>query len=399
MKLRVLIYSAMGCGLAITINFLVNPFLNPPSNNISAQTDLSSVIKKTITAELENPWSMAFLPDETILVTERAGKLRLIRNGILEPRAIAGLPTILAQGQAGLMDVSLHPEFSKNRLIYFTYSHGTSSANRTRLARAKFDGKSLSNLQDIFEVSQIKAGTQHYGSRVIWLKDGTLLLAIGDGGNPPVQLEGDLIRKQAQNLRSNLGKIMRLNDDGSIPKDNPFNQNPKADAAIWSYGHRNIQGLALDALTNKVWSTEHGALGGDELNLIQGSKNYGWPLVTFSREYTGGEITATQSKSGMVDPIKQWTPAIAPSGLVIYNGDRFPQWRGNLFAGGLVSRDVRRLVLNNSAAQPNINPSIKSEEIIPIGQRVRDVKQSPDGFLYVLTDQSQGELIRLGLGK
>lgn len=337
---------------------------------------------------LENPWSMAWLPDGTMLITERPGRLRIVRDGKLDPTAIAGVPEVLATGQGGLLDVSVHPRFSENRWIYLTYAHGTRDSNRTRLARATFDGKALRDVRVIFEVAQAKSGGQHFGSRILWLPDNTMLVAIGDGGNPPVQLGSELIREQAQNLQSRLGKIVRLNDDGSIPSDNPFAANAKADSAIWSYGHRNIQGLAFDPGAKRVWSTEHGSRGGDELNLIAAGQNYGWPVVTHSQEYFGGEISQERSRPGMVDPKTVWTPAKAPSGLAFYTGDRFPGWQGNLFAGGLVSQDVRRIELDQAG-------NVRSQQSIKIGQRVRDVRQSPDGLLYILTDASNGQLIRL----
>jgi aldose sugar dehydrogenase len=266
--------------------------------------------------------------------------------------------------------------------------HGSQNANRTRLVRAKLAGNTLQDLKVIFEVSQEKSDGQHFGSRIAWLPDGTLLLAIGDGGNPPVELAGDLIRKQAQNLRSHLGKIVRLKDDGSVPPDNPFVNTKNADPKVWSYGHRNIQGLAYDPTKKRVWATEHGARGGDELNLSEAGKNYGWPIVTHSQEYFGGEISRERSRAGMVAPKVVWTPSIAPSGLAIYTGDRFPAWQGDLFAGGLVGKGIRRMDLNDSG-------NVQGQEEIPIGQRVRDVRQGPDGLLYVLTDESNGRLLRL----
>lgn len=344
----------------------------------------------TVLSGLEHPWSMAWLPDGAILITERPGRLRIVRNGTLEPAPIAGVPPVFAEGQGGLMEVSIHPNFAKNRFIYLTYSHGTGQANRTRVARATFDGKALSDVKVIFEVSQAKEGTQHFGSRIVWLSDNTMLVAIGDGGNPPVQLDGDLIRKQAQNLRSQLGKIVRLNDDGSIPSNNPFVKTAHANPSVWSYGHRNTQGLTFDAATGRIWQTEHGARGGDEVNLVKAGKNYGWPLVTYSREYFGPEISSERSRPGMEDPKLVWTPSIAPSGLAFYNGDRFPAWKGNLFAGGLVSKDVRRITLDGAG-------NVVSQQSIDIGQRVRDVRQGPDGLLYVLTDEQNGQLIRLDL--
>ncbi|MDV2991094.1 MAG: Aldose sugar dehydrogenase YliI [Chroococcidiopsis sp. SAG 2025] len=355
----------------------------------SSKVAVAQGIQKTTVAEgLDHPWSLAWLPDGSMLITERLGQLRILRNGQLDPTPIAGVPEVLVGGQAGLMDVSVHPRFAENRLVYLTYSHGTEQANRTRLARATFDGKSLSNLQVIFEVSPTKSGLQHFGSRIVWLPDSTMLLAIGDGGNPPIQLNGELIRQQAQNRRSRLGKIVRLNDDGSIPQDNPFVKSTDAEPAIWSYGHRNIQGLTFDPVNKRIWATEHGSQGGDELNLVQAGENYGWPIVTYSREYSGEEITKERSRPGMVDPKLVWTPSIAPSGLAFYSGDKFPQWQGDLFAGGLVSQDVRHIDLD---AQGNV----VNQQAIEIGQRVRDVRQSPDGLLYVLTDDNNGQLIRL----
>ncbi len=342
----------------------------------------------TILEGLERPWSMAWLPNGKMLITERPGRLRIVHNGVLQPQPIVGVPKVLTVGQGGLMDVSPHPNFAENRLIYFTYSHGSPSANRTRVARATFDGSALQNLEVIFEVSQVKRGGQHFGSRIVWLPDNTMLVSFGDGGNPPVQLDGDLIRKQAQNLNSHLGKVVRLNDDGSIPSDNPFVGSSDANSAVWSYGHRNIQGMTFDQANNRLWSTEHGARGGDELNLVEAGANYGWPEVTYSKEYTGGEISQERSRPGMEDPKVVWTPAIAPSGLAFYNSDRFTQWQGDLFAGGLVSRDVRRIDLDQKT-------KVLNEESIPIGHRVRDVRQSPEGRLYVLTDEPNGKLIAI----
>ncbi|WP_414624671.1 PQQ-dependent sugar dehydrogenase [Calothrix sp. CCY 0018] len=349
----------------------------PPSGDVPKSNNFKTT---TILEGLEHPWSMAWLPNGEMLITERPGRLRIIRNGQLEKTPITGLPEIFAAGQGGLMEVSLHPKFAENRLIYLSYSHGNAQENRTRIARAKFDGKALQDLEVIFEVSPTKSGTQHFGSRIVWLPDNTMLLAIGDGGNPPLKIDGEYPRKQAQKLNSQLGKIVRFNDDGSIPKDNPFVGTENANPAIWNYGHRNIQGMTFDAENKRVWSTEHGSKGGDEVNLEEAGKNYGWPVVTYSREYSGGEISQERSRPGMVDPKLVWTPSIAPSGLAFYNGD--------LFAGGLVSQDVRHIDLDGKG-------NIVGEKSIEIGERVRDVKVAPDGKLYILTDEDNGKLIRL----
>jgi glucose/arabinose dehydrogenase len=348
---------------------------------------------------LEHPWGMAWLPNGDILITERPGRLRIVRDGVLDAQAIAGVQPVstvsaqqlFASQQGGLLDIAIHPRFAENRWVYFTYAHGTPKANRTRVARAMFDGKTLRDWQVIFEVGQAKPGGQHFGSRLTWLPDQTLLISIGDGGNPPVQLEGDLIRKQAQNRASHLGKVIRINDDGTVPRDNPFGDDPNAAPEVWSYGHRNIQGMAYDTITQRVWATEHGSQGGDELNLIEAGKNYGWPDVSFSKEYGSGQpVAPITSRADVVNPLNIWTPSIAPSGLAIYNGDRYPDWRGDIFVGALVEKSIRRLQIGNGN-------QVIGEVMIPIGQRVRDIRQGPDGHLYVLTDEENGSLLRLGL--
>lgn len=361
----------------------------PTTSEIATNKKLTpkSFKQVTVAKDLERPWGMAWLPDGAILITERVGRVKIFRNGSLEQIAIAEIPNLFVSGQAGLMDISLHPRFAQNNLVYLTYSSGNFQSNHTSILRAKFDGKALVEPQVIFEVKPSKSGNQHFGSRIVWLPDDTMLIAIGDGGNPPLQLDGELIRNQAQKLNSQLGKVLRLKDDGSIPSDNPFVKTDSANPAIWSYGHRNIQGLFADPISKQVWSTEHGSRGGDELNLIEAEKNYGWPVVTFSQEYTGGKISKEVSRPNMVDPKLVWTPAIAPSGLLLYRGNIFPNWEGNLFAGGLVSKSIVRIKIEG-------NKTIV-QETIPVGQRVRDVRQGKDGFIYILTDEQAGQLIRL----
>lgn len=362
--------------------------------NASATSQLSSADAYQMTSVidgLDHPWGMAWLPDGSMLITERSGQLwRLQDDSELIP--ITGLPEILVRGQGGLLDIQAHPQFEQNAWIYFSYSSGTPQSNHTRVMRAELRDNQLQNSEIVFQVSQQKPDLQHFGSRLVWLPDQTLLISIGDGGNPPVRLDGSLIRVQAQNLESHLGKIIRINDDGSIPPDNPFasvaNSDAAADPFVWSYGHRNIQGLAYDPVTDTVWASEHGARGGDELNRVEPGKNYGWPLVTHSREYAGGEISPNQSLPGMVDPLVVWTPAVAPSGVMVYRGDRFPQWQGHVFAGGLVSRAIQRFETDESGA-------ITDQHIIPVEQRVRDVQQGPDGLIYILTDEDNGQLLRL----
>ncbi|MGD9330591.1 MAG: PQQ-dependent sugar dehydrogenase [Desulfobacterales bacterium] len=343
----------------------------------------------TLTQGLEHPWSMVWLPNGDLLITERPGRLRLVRDGRLLADPIAGLPEVYSSGQGGLLDLCRHPGFADNGRLFFTYAHGSTFANRTRVATATLKGMTLANWQVIFEVSTPKTGGQHFGSRLAWLPDGTLLVTIGDGGNPPVRLDGGWIREQAQNKASHLGKILRIKADGTAPEDNPFADTPDADPALWSYGHRNIQGIVYDPLRAVVWASEHGALGGDELNRVQGGQNFGWPAVTFSREYMGGfKISEHTSQPGMQDPRVVWMSAIAPSGLALYTGKPFPEWHGDLFVGGLISQDIRRIDLDPSG-------KVLGQSALRIGQRVRDVRQGPDGLLYVLTDETSGSLIRL----
>lgn len=375
--------AAAVCGLWLVGSAAARPEIKP-----TAESPMASGWKAvTIVSGLEHPWAMQWLPDGAMLVSERPGRLRLIRDGRLEPTPIAGMSPVLALGQGGLMDVSLHPRFAENGLVYFTYATGERSANRTRLARGRLAGGSMLDVQTIFDASPAKTGGQHFGSRILWLPDGTLLLSIGDGGNPPLMIDGKPSREQAQMISSALGKVHRLGEDGKPPRDNPFDGQGGAAPTVWSYGHRNIQGLALDAATGRVWATEHGAQGGDELNVIERGKNYGWPRATYSREYTGPAISEHRSLPGMEDPKVVWTPCIAPSGLVLYTGDRMPGWKGDLFAGGLVLKQVRRVRLDGDR--------VVGEETLQFEERIRDERQGPDGFLYVLTDEDNGRLMRI----
>ncbi len=346
----------------------------------------------TVTDGLNHPWGMAWLPSGEILITERSGQLRMVRDGQLLPQAIAGVPTVFASGQGGLLDVAVHPRFGENQWVYFSYAVGDRSQNRTQVARARLDGAGLKDWQVIFRVNRDKSETQHFGSRLAWLPDETLLISIGDGGNPPVSLDGDVIRKQAQNLATHLGSVVRIHDDGRVPADNPYLDQADAAPEVWSYGHRNIQGLAVDPDTGQVWATEHGARGGDELNALEAGKNYGWPEVSFSKEYTTPRrVAPVTTRADIPTPLVEWTPSIAPSGLAVYRGDRYPGWAGSLFAGALVDREVRRITIKDGQAT--------EVEAIALGQRVRDVKQGPDGFLYVLTDDDNGRLVRLEISR
>ncbi|MDX2114289.1 MAG: PQQ-dependent sugar dehydrogenase [Planctomycetota bacterium] len=329
---------------------------------------------------LEHPWGLAFLPgDEGILITERPGRIRLFKDGALRGEPIGGVPPVLASRQGGLLDIALDPDFARTRLVYLTYAHGTVEKNNTRVARARFDGSTLSDLEVVFDVTPHKRGGLHFGSRMQFMPDGSLLVGLGDGFN---------YRDQAQDVGSHLGKIVRLRPEGGAFAGNPFADRGGALAEVYSYGHRNIQGLALDRASGRVWATEHGPLGGDELNLIEPGKNYGWPLATYGREYHGPRVSQKTSLPGMEDPKIVWTPVLAASGLMVYSGEAFPQWKGDIFAGGLMTREIRRIDIDASG-------NIGRQESIAIQSRVRDVREGPDGMIYVVTDEADGKLIRV----
>ncbi len=367
--------------------------IEPSGNDLPGATGwrLDEVVRG-----LEHPWSIAWLPNGDALITERPGRLRLLRNALagdgraaeLVPEPIAGLPDICGTcGQGGLLEVSLHPDFARNRLVYLTFAEGTGRRNRVALARGRLDGGRLRDVEVIFHNADWKSGGQHFGSRLVWLPDGTLLMSIGDGGNPPVSFDGDVIRKQAQNKGTHFGSVVRLTDAGNPAPGNPFADEPGARPELYSYGHRNIQGMVLDPDFGRIYANEHGSRGGDELNLIAPGNNYGWPEVTYSNEYSGPRISELTQRADVTDPLIVWTPSNAPSGLTVYTGDRFPAWRGDLFSGALKFQQVRRIKRDGTR--------ILGEEELDIGERVRDVRMGPDGELYVLTDAAEGALLRI----
>lgn len=353
---------------------------------------------ETLLEGLRHPWALAWLPDGAIIITERPGGVLLAApddDRWSEPQRIENTPESAALGQGGMLDVVLHPDFETNNLVYLAHATGTAQANRTVLTRARLvrddDGPRFEDAEEIFRVTPDKPGGQHFGSRLLWLPDGTLLMSVGDGGNPPTRVGGRLARENPQHLDNTWGKVLRLNDDGTMPNDNPFADRDDVGRFVYTYGHRNIQGMAIepagDGGTGTVWATEHGALGGDELNLLEPGKNYGWPEATYSIHYNRQQISEHVTLEGMVDPVLVWTPVLAACGLAFYTGDAFPSWRGDLFAGGLVSRQVRRVMLDGT--------EVKSNQTLPFDARIRDVRQGPDGLLYVLTDQRNGKLIRI----
>ena len=343
-----------------------------------------------ITGPFEHPWSVAFLPDGRKLVTERPGRLNIVENGHIEE--INGLPDMHVQNQGGLMEVSAHPDFESNGWVYLTYSKPDGEGNTaTALARAQLDGQSLVELEDIFIQSTYSDPGRHYGSKLAWTIDGKILMSIGDRGvDPP----------RAQDRNDHAGTLLRLNDDGSVPDDNPFVGDERALDEIYSYGHRNIQGLIVHPETGEIWVTEHGPRGGDELNRIEPGENYGWPTVTRGLDYRSqNEFPHSEARSmeGMVDPVYEFLPTLAPAGLAHISGDHFAsQWDDNLLAGGLRAERIRRLVIDDSQGHHEV---IHDEELLlqEIG-RIRDVRVGPDNNLYLLTDKSDGALWRVEPG-
>jgi aldose sugar dehydrogenase len=342
----------------------------------------------TVASGVRHPWGLTFLRDGRPLVTSKYGTVHVLNGSRWHRIPTDGMPNLFTGGQGGLLDISLHPEYASNGLVYMTASLGTEGQNRLAVLRGRFDGHRIREIRTIFQVGPVKNGGEHFGSRIVWLPDGTMLVSVGDGGNPPRRIDGTLARDHGQRLDSHLGKVLRLNADGSTPADNPVGGREGALPEIWSYGHRNIQGMAIDPVTGRLWASEHGPRGGDELNLLEPGRNFGWPRVTLGRDYRTNEPIGARTLAGMVDPLVAWTPATAPSGLAVYRGNRFPSWRGDLFSGGLVSQDVRRIRVDEGG-------NVIGQQRLRIGSRVRDVREGPDGLLYVLTDERNGRLIRI----
>lgn len=336
---------------------------------------------ETVTEGLDHPWSLAFLPDGRMLVTERVGRLRVIdAEGHLLDAPIEGVPDSLIATQAGLMGIILDPDFAENGRIYLSQAHGTAEANNTRVVSGRLAEGRLEDVETVFTASPMKAGFSHYGGRMAFLPDRTLLVTLGDGFD---------YREEAQNLRNHLGTIVRLNPDGGAPSNNPFIDQADAAPEIYTYGHRNVQGLVYDAQTNRLWSHEHGPRGGDEINLIQGGHNYGWPVVTHGVDYTGARITPYTDLPGYDAPVVDWTPSIAPSGMTLYRGELFPDWQESLFVSTLAERSVRRVRLEGTDA-------VEQEVLFAeLEERIRDVRTGPDGALYLLTDSEAGRVLRV----
>lgn len=352
------------------------------ARDVVVRTETGNVKVTEFATGLDTPWSIAFLPDGRLLVTERPGRLRVVGTDGRLSEPIAGVPTVHARGQGGLLDVVLSPTYAEDGVIVFSYAEPTSRGGRTAVARARLDLErmELQDVRRIFAQNEDPSGNQHWGSRLVFAPDGTLFVTLGDRGGA---------RDRAPALDSHIGKVVRIALDGSVPPDNPFIGRADVLPEIWSYGHRNIQGAALHPETGELWTHEHGPQGGDELNRTRAGLNYGWPEVTYGREYvTGRKIGEGSSRSDVEPPVLQWTPSIAPAGMAFYTGDVFPQWKGSVLVGALKYQLVARLVLDGN--------EVRHEErmLTELGRRIRDVRQGPDGHVWLL-DETEGRVLRL----
>lgn len=367
--------------IVVTLLPLLSPLAKAQTQSPIIQSEKQAFHVSTLTRGLENPWSMVFLPDGRMLVTERAGRMRIIdKHFKLDSKPIEGLPDIVARGQGGLFDVVLHPDFPSNGWIYWSYNAPGSGGWGTALARGKLQGHRMINVQVLFSMEPKTRNGQHFGGRIVFDKAGYLFLTLGDRGD----------KERAQNLNDHAGSVLRLHDDGRIPYDNPFANKSEAKPEKWTLGNRNVQGAAIHPKTGELWTHEHGPQGGDEINVLLAGRNYGWPVITHGVNYgLGTKIGEGQAKSGMEQPSYIWVPSIAPSGMAFVKSDKFINWDGNMLIGALRDQSLVRLELDGK--------KVLREERLLKGQvgRVRDVRMGPDGLIYLLTDASDGALLRL----
>ncbi len=338
---------------------------------------------ETVARGLQHPWALAFLPDGRLLVTERPGRLRVVTTAGAVSAPVAGVPAVEASGQGGLLDVALDPAFAQNRLVYLSFAEaGEGGTAGTAVARGRLsdDASALTGVQVIYRQQPKVAGGRHFGSRLVFGRDGLLFVTQGDRGD---------YSPQAQELGSLVGKVVRIAPDGSVPAGNPFAGRAGARAEVFSYGHRNVQAAALDPATGRLWTVEHGARGGDELNAPEAGRNYGWPVITYGVDYSGARIGEGTAREGMEQPAYYWDPVIAPSGAAFVTGDRYPGWKGSLVVGSLGTRSLVRLALRDGRV------AAEERHLGDFGQRVRDVRQGPDGYLYLVTDAPDGQVARV----
>ena len=375
-----LVTIALTAAILLTATFLIATGTRGQDTTFASSAGQLEV--QTVATGLVHPWALAFLPDGKMLVTERPGRMRIVTaEGQLSP-PLKGVPDVWATGQGGLLDVVTDKGFAQNRTIYFCFAERTSGGGRTALARAKLNdgGGRLDEVKIIFRQDGPLSSGNHYGCRIVQANDGNLFVTLGEHFS---------YRNEAQNLGNHLGKLIRITPDGAAPPDNPFIGRDGAKPEIWSYGHRNEQGLAINPASGDLWEIEHGPRGGDEVNIIGKGKNYGWPVIGYGIDYSGATIHESAAKDGMEQPVKYWVPSIAPSGMAFYNGKLFPKWNGSLFTGALAGKMLVRLQLNGNA--------VTGEERLlqNLYERIRDVRQGPDGALWLLTDNSAGRILRV----
>lgn len=351
-------------------------------NSMDFPTDAQEIIITTVITDIEHPWAVAFLPDGDFLITERGGRLLYgTTDGTTTP--IANVPTVYDKGQGGLLDIAVSPDYATSSLVYFSYAAADHEGKaNTEVARAKLNltDNRLDDVQRIFQALPKVKGDNHFGSRLQFDNDNHLYIALGERFS---------YSDEAQNTRNHLGTVIRLHPDGSIPADNPFVDDENGKPEIYSFGHRNIQGMAMYPQTGEIWVHEHGPRGGDEINILQKGKNYGWPEVSYGVHYSGLPVSSSPMGEGFIDPVLHWTPSIAPSGMIFYNGDDFPEWRGDILAGALVQTHLRRVDMDGT--------TVKGQTLLlrDFERRIRDVAVAPDGKLYVLTDEYEGGLYRI----
>ena len=345
----------------------------------SVQAERGPIAVEVVADGLVHPWSLAFLPDGRMLVTERPGRLRIVSEDGLSA-AVAGVPEVFAEGQGGLLDVELDPDFSENALVYLSFAEPGAGGASTAVARGRFEGEALRDVEVIFRQEPKVGGGAHFGGRLAFAPDGTLFVTMGE------RFKFD----PAQDLSNHLGTIARINPDGTVPEDNPFVGQENALPEIWSYGHRNVEGAFVHPGTGVLWAHEMGPQGGDELNIPEAGRNYGWPVVSWGEHYDGGDIPDPPTRPEFARSIRHWNPVISPSGMTLYTGEAFPEWQDSVLIGGLSSRALVRLEIDGE--------EVTGEERIDMGARIREVAQGPDGAIYLLTDQSDGELLRLTPG-
>ena len=368
-----LVFFSLGCGDAAGAQGDAPRSPTPAS--------IETVVRaETVASGLEHPWALAFMPDGRMLVTEKPGRLRIVSPDGTLSAPLLGVPAVYAVGQGGLLDVALDPAFAVNRLVYISYAEAGSGGAGTAVARGSLGATGLENVTVIYRQRPKVQGGGHYGSRLVFAADGKLFVTQGDRMN---------YRDRAQDLAQGMGKIMRIDPDGTVPQDNPLVSRAGAQPEIWSYGHRNAQAAALDPATGALWTVEHGARGGDELNQPKAGRNYGWPVITYGRDYSGARIGEGSAKEGMEQPVYYWDPVIAPSGMAFYTGDAIPGWKGSILVGSLSPGGLVRLEMRNGRV-------MKEERYLgDLRERFRDVQQGPDGFVYVVTDSPNGRVLRI----